>query len=1198
MNYRKRIVAYMICLCLLLTSCMDSQIVCTVFGVEASHAVAKAETKAKETGIPLKKLSGSGTGFIYNHFVETKQFKKGETYALLDGIYTYEEAVASLGSGAVLQAGSDENGSIKYIQNKYGKDAKVSTYVDVITKGKDFDHCKIGGLYAVPNSGTPTEYRYFCAFSGAQNCGPLYAYTYEKVALGYESISASLNSIDKQGSTKSKDYTVKLTYEGQEFVMDPGSYRIQINDPDSEAVTIIVEDSEGNEITTNFAGPLAVRYEANANGVTGVPAIMEIWKGKSCRLSTATPVRAGYAFQNWKDKKTGQVYAKGATITSPSKCLWLQAQWKDVQKPEFTYEKSEVLVRTKNSEVEQIVRAALTVTDNEPVSECTVTVTMENNLARSMGEKNVTVKVTDKAGNVTTRTVKVTVMSLSLKLGTPVFTEGTKTLSADMLNTGGDTITETGFVWGIMTSPTLTLNNGKQKTASPVTVPDAQISVTAGDIQKGVTYYARAYAIAGGSTYYSDEISFGLGVPAYGTFTIKNNNNNTFTVTRTGGTEGTQTVYYRTVNGSAVGGTHFTHKADSLTFAAGETSKTISITEQGVNTAYTGSPATAYTNANRTYSVELYRVTGGGTLGTTVSVGRTMTAGSGYKVNRSNYTTEKSIVNVAEVSKNNGKRIADTSGSQGGKKNNVRFLTNRYNEQNYHTSTAFSNYYTNANERTYLEKTASGWYYRYDLYAYEHEDGYEHAYMGTKALEDTHYSLSGNDAAVKDVAGQLWACNFLQGQKDDAKHYYFPDTRTGGGESAGYPKNSNGSAVSYNGKTYVDLKLSDTCYVYFGCTGADSDIWYVDGLTSYAVVHDNKEPQIVSVAPMAGGLYKAGDSFTVSLIFDEIVDSTNSANLSSVKVNTNWGWATYVGGADTNVLYFSGIVGAGASGNLSVTEITNTRYIKDMCDMAGTACSSKTGNTTASVDTAQPDFTLTSKGVASGTGTVNVIVNADKTKTNRLRYAWSDSTTMPVTGWVETSASELASAKGTSGLSLSIRKDPGSGANNGKWYLHVIGTYDTTGATAHKCAEVNFGTVANPISPALSAPTLSVSTDNSNWATNRTINISKKNETGCTLQYRKVGTGSWTNLTLNSSLKTVEENGWYTFRLKNNDHIITKDIQVEKIDKINPTAAVGTLVENSTDETEKDGVYTKIKPFCMISGKSSSPRIIPESSAI
>lgn len=71
---------------------------------------------------------------------------------------------------------------------------------------------------------------------------------------------------------------------------------------------------------------------------------------------------------------------------------------------------------------------------------------------------------------------------------------------------------------------------------------------------------------------------------------------------RTGGTDGAQTVYYCTVNGSAVGGTHFTHIANSIDFAAGESSKTISVTELGVTKTYGGKAATAYSNDDRTYT--------------------------------------------------------------------------------------------------------------------------------------------------------------------------------------------------------------------------------------------------------------------------------------------------------------------------------------------------------------------------------------------------------------------------------------------------------------------------------------------------------------------------------------------------------------------------------------------------------------------
>ena len=45
-------------------------------------------------------------------------------------------------------------------------------------------------------------------------------------------------------------------------------------------------------------------------------------------------------------------------------------------------------------------------------------------------------------------------------------------------------------------------------------------------------------------------------------------------------------VYYRTVNGSAVGGTHFTHTEGAVFFAEGETSKTVTVTELGVTNAY------------------------------------------------------------------------------------------------------------------------------------------------------------------------------------------------------------------------------------------------------------------------------------------------------------------------------------------------------------------------------------------------------------------------------------------------------------------------------------------------------------------------------------------------------------------------------------------------------------------------------------
>ena len=91
-----------------------------------------------------------------------------------------------------------------------------------------------------------------------------------------------------------------------------------------------------------------------------------------------------------------------------------------------------------------------------------------------------------------------------------------------------------------------------------------------------------------------------------GTFSVANNGDNTFTVTLSGG-KGEQMVFYRTVNGSAVGGTHFEHKSGVLVFKEGETQKTIAVTENNPNSTYNGNAATGYSNAARTYSLELYR---------------------------------------------------------------------------------------------------------------------------------------------------------------------------------------------------------------------------------------------------------------------------------------------------------------------------------------------------------------------------------------------------------------------------------------------------------------------------------------------------------------------------------------------------------------------------------------------------------------
>ena len=179
--------------------------------------------------------------------------------------------------------------------------------------------------------------------------------------------------------------------------------------------------------------------------------------------------------------------------------------------------------------------------------------------------------------------------------------------------------------------------------------------------------------------YYSEAGKFGFGIPQYGTFSVSSvlgsNGKATFTITRSNGTDKYQVVYYRTVNGSAVGGTHFTHTTGAVFFAEGETSKTVTVTELGVTEPY-------QSKAGTKYSMPTERIRWNSTVWgwaaerltrRTASMLRTMPKDNSYTVDRSVYTTEKTITDFPETTGKNGKRIADTNQSQGGKKNQCEF---------------------------------------------------------------------------------------------------------------------------------------------------------------------------------------------------------------------------------------------------------------------------------------------------------------------------------------------------------------------------------------------------------------------------------------------------------------------------------------------------------------------------------------------
>ena len=856
----------------------------------------------------------------------------------------------------------------------------------------------------------------------------------------------------------------------------------------------------------------------------------------------------------------------------------------DKTAPTITYTPVTVLEDEAQATVEKLFAEALSASDNRKLADEPLSYKMPANVSNLPGEKTVTVMATDAVGNKSTKncTITVTAKPLELKLGELTAVSGSKdrySLKATLTHTGADTIKETGFVWGIVPAPTLKLNNGKVTTSSVIKTKNEKLSATATELVSGVEYYARAYAkvtASDGSTkvIYSEAEKFGFGIPSYGTFSLQgiatNSIKTTFTIKRTGGTDGKQTVYYRTVNGSAIGGTHFNHVQGKVTFADGETSKEVTVTEnKGVTNAYNNKEGTRYSNEDRTYSLEIYRVEGGGKIDETMrSKKRTMKKSSSYTINREIYTTEKLNIDQTEVSTTSGKKIQDTnSDSQGGKDNNVRFRTNRDNVENYHTERKLSDYYTNSNQLAYLNATASGWYYRYELKAYEGDNCYEHAYMGTSEVPDVHYNLrddGGNvtkKGVVRDGPGQLWACNFQLKRKTETK-FLFPSNQTGGDEGDAYPTNISNKADSYNNKIWVKLGVDQTCYAYFGASGADYDSWYVDGLTSYVMVQDEKEPQLLGVAPMAGGTYLPGDPITVALVFDEIVDSQNSS-LSGLTITTNVGTLTYAGGADTNVLYFTGTVSSSVnlsgSSALQVTGISNASSIKDMCSLSGTSQTFPGGSTNVTVDNSKPTVTITPD-TSGSLPRHQATITATNAKT--IQYTWTKDASLPAYGWqTTTSGTQLTESRGTAGTTET-------------WYLHVL-TTASSGAFTHKYQAFTFMQPTITAVSVRAGSTTSYADVADAWKTSKYIVVQyagAQSDSKITFDGPVSGSKTIASSGSGTTFLQVTKNGTYTVTLTDGyGSVISKTIEVQKIDNQQPTVTI-----RSGSSTDADTVYNKL----------------------
>ena len=109
------------------------------------------------------------------------------------------------------------------------------------------------------------------------------------------------------------------------------------------------------------------------------------------------------------------------------------------------------------------------------------------------------------------------------------------------------------------------------------------------------------------------------------------------------------------------------------------------------------------------------------------------------------------------------------------------------------------------------------------------------------------------------------------------------------------------------------LIFSPTNYyicVRFDAAGNGDDNWYFKELKARVALVDATAPTVINNKySISGGRHSRGNTFYVSVAFNEIVTVSGTPTL-----NSTWGSLSYVAGSGSNVLTFSGTIGASASG--------------------------------------------------------------------------------------------------------------------------------------------------------------------------------------------------------------------------------------------------------------------------------------------
>ncbi len=414
----------------------------------------------------------------------------------------------------------------------------------------------------------------------------------------------------------------------------------------------------------------------------------------------------------------------------------------------------------------------------------------------------------------------------------------------------------------------------------------------------------------------------------------------TFTITRSESTAA-ETVYYRTVSLSAIEGQHFTAVSGSLAFSAGQTSKTVNVTEAAPSDAV----YKVYSSTTRQYRFELLDVDG------TIIAQRDRTVSDGTQF--TDTYLNKSITGLTYFDHyGDGSLLSGTthyldvahSGSTG---TWVKVGDGGY-SQAVHTVSTGALYNSNSTLRTYLNSSGTKMYATVYFTQKEDQDGYQYIQI----LADNSTTYDGNDpnGSVNTPSTSLYKACFIlsydpSGSVETDPHtQFFPHRWDYADRNAQYSGNSwnlqefdydnahlyeqefKSATPSLRAENSGSLVLAPTVNninVRFDAAGTGGDDWYFKDLKVRLALVDATAPTVLNDYKVSGGRHQKGNIIYVSVPFSELVTVEGTPTLT-----TTWGTLDYYAGSGSNVLTFSGVIASNAAGTFSVSALSGT--VKDL----------------------------------------------------------------------------------------------------------------------------------------------------------------------------------------------------------------------------------------------------------------------------